>query len=145
MLNNLSLGKQIKITAPHPQDNFYLARKAVWWCPPIMPAAFRRQKQGRPEFLGHTENLSQEELHLRLLALIARVILSSLERERGEGRSGTLRVAHWGTSGEGSVAVHRQLPRGFASKNKHSGATRPSSSAPGHRLEETEALCETSC
>lgn len=70
-----------------------------------MPAAFGRQKQGRPEFLGHTENLSQEELHLRLLALIARVIPSSLERERGEGRSGTLRVACWGTGGDGRVAV----------------------------------------
>lgn len=43
-------------------------------------AAFSRQKQGAPEFLGHAENLSKEELHLRLLALI--VIPSSLERER---------------------------------------------------------------
>lgn len=44
-------------------------------------AAFSRQKQGAPEFLGHTENLWKEELHFRLLALI--VIPNSLERERG--------------------------------------------------------------
>lgn len=104
---SLHSSRPLTKTAPHTYRIIITKhKKAVWQCTPVTLAASRRPTQRGHEFLGHVENLSQVEMHLRLLGLITSVIPSSLKRLKGQGEGRHPSIASWYTSAGTGESFH---------------------------------------